>query len=166
MKWYAKLIIAFSLLVLLAVILGMVYVVGAKNALNEYILRNGNAFNAAMLINGEETFTDPERAVIAEYEGTRAVVVPENYRALTYYLKENAARPIFARLRREGALTLTVCGGTVFTVAFDEDGETATCELAGGGRPLLMRLRGIALRDRLLSTALEGTTAAKNLPAE
>lgn len=170
MKWYSKLIIIFGILVLVVVIAGMIYVVNAKNIMNEYTIQSGAAFNAAMLINAEETFTDPEHAVVAVYGNQRAIVIPENYRSVLYYLRENAGSPIFARIDRGNALTLTVCGSSVFTVDFDPDGEAATVEFTSDEKRFIMRVRGTELRDRLLKCVLEGTGAGRNIsltePAE
>ena len=164
MKWYSKLIISIGILSLIAAIGGMIYVVNAKNLMNEYTVQSTAVFNAAMLINADETFTDEEHAVIASFEDTQAVVIPENYKSVLYYLRENAAAPLFASRSRGSTLTISLCGGPVFTVSFDSDGEKATVELDTGEKVFRMRIRGINLREHLLNCALKGTAAGQNLP--
>ena len=166
MKWYAKLIVILALLALAAVIFGMVYVVTAKNNMNEYNIQSGAVFNAAMLINGETTYTDAEHAVIASYEGEKAVVIPENYKSLLFYLRQNAGWPLYIPVHREHALTIDVCGQSVFTVDFDANGEDAAVELITENKTFVMHIRGIALKERLLKCAMEGTFAGENLTAE
>ena len=72
---WTMIILAFSALFLF--IGGMVYVVKAKYALNDYTMQVGFGFNAAMMVNAEETHMDADKAVIAQYEGKRVVIVDD-----------------------------------------------------------------------------------------
>ena len=87
MKWYVKALIIAAVTTLVIYIGGMIYVVRAKYSMNDYVVHLGAAFNAATIVNATETYTDEERAVIAEYEGRRAVIIPENYKPLQSYLR-------------------------------------------------------------------------------
>lgn len=163
MKWWTKAILILAIAVLVGSVCAMVWVLRAKASINEYILRSTAAFNAAMLTNAEETYTEPDKAVIARYEGQRAVVAPENYKAVLYYLKGNAAPPLFRHADPDHALILTVCDETVFTVSFAPDGESGVLEMRSGGKSITMRISNFGLKDRLLACALTGTSAADSI---
>lgn len=143
---------------------GMVYVVRAKYALNDYTMQVGFGFNAAMMVNAEETYTDAEKAVIAQYEGKRAVIVPENYKAIQSCLLRQAAMPIFGRVKHEGALRITLCGETEVYVQPDQDGEGFTAEWISGDEYFVMHAAGGNHWQRLLTLCLEGTAKTPNIP--
>jgi len=159
--FWTMVIAAFS--ALLALMVGMVYVVRAKYALNDYTMQVGLGFNAAMMVNAQETLTDESSAVIAEYEDRRVVIAPENYRAVQSCLLRQAAMPPFGRVRREGALHISVCGTSEMYVQPDDDGEGFTVEWRSGDERYVMHASGGGHWQRLLTLCLEGSTQTKNI---
>jgi len=159
--FWTMVIAAFS--ALFALMVGMVYVVKAKYALNDYTMQVGLGFNAAMMVNAEETHTDEDKAVIAEYEGKRVVIAPENYRAVQSCLLRQAAMPPFGRVRREGALHISVCGMSEMYVQPDDDGEGFTVEWRSGDERYVMHASGGSHWQRMLKLCLEGSTQMKNI---
>lgn len=148
---------------LFALMGGMVYVVRAKYALNDYTMQVGLGFNAAMMVNAQQTLTDEGSAVIAEYEGRRVVIAPENYRAVQSCLLRQAAMPPFGRVRREGALRISVCGTSEMFVQPDDDGEGFTVDWRSGDERYTMHASGGGHWQRLLTLCLEGSAQAKNI---
>lgn len=142
---------------------GMVYVVKAKYALNDYTMQVGFGFNAAMMVNAEETHTDADKAVIAQYEGKRVVIVPENYKAVQSCLLRQAAMPLFGRVKHEGALRITLCGETEVYVQSDKDGEGVTAEWIAQDERFVMHAAGGNHWQRLLTLCLEGTAKSPNI---
>ena len=142
---------------------GLVYVVKAKYALNDYTMQVGLGFNAAMLVNAQETLTDEDSAVIAEYEGRRMVIAPENYRAVQSCLLRQAAMPPFGRVKREGALYISLCGEAEIYVQPDDDGEGFTAEWVSGDDRFVMHAAGGNHWQRLLDLCMKGTTKTPNI---
>ena len=101
MSWKAKICIILVLVFLLSGILMLGFFVHARYRGNAYFVEVTAAFNAAALLNGEETFTDPERAVISTYDGTKHVIVPENYKGLVSLLRKENAMPPFRRISKD-----------------------------------------------------------------
>ena len=166
MKWPFKLLVLFVILMLLSGIAGGIYLVYARMQGNEYLFQVDAVLSAALIANGNEPVTDPDRAVIAAYNGQRAVIVPGNYTALSSYLRKDAVHSL---IRPDGskALTLTVCGQAVFTAApADEKGDQVLVQLETQGKTLVMHLRGGNLWPNLLACCLEGTYHDRNLPAD
>lgn len=163
MKWYTKLVLWLVILAFVGVIGGMIYVVSAKYTMNDYDVQVAAVFNAAMLVNATETYTDPEHAVIAEYEGKSTVIAPENYRIVANYLSVNAAPPLFASVDRERALSIRVCGETDFYVVPDRNGDGATLCMEGKTQTFVMHVRGSELWEKLKGVCLEGTAKHPNL---
>ena len=142
---------------------GMVYVIKAKYALNDYTMQVGFGFNAAMMVNAQETLLDEDSAVIAEYEGKRVVIAPENYKAVQSCLLRQAAMPLLGRVKHEGALRITLCGETEVYVQPDKDGEGFTAEWNGKNRRFVMHAAGGNHWQRLLTLCLEGTAKSPNI---
>ncbi|MGI6174003.1 MAG: hypothetical protein ACOYI8_08940 [Christensenellales bacterium] len=163
MKWGGRLFIAFGLLLLAAVIGGMVYTVAAKNAMNRYIEEIGIVLNAATMVNATETYLDEARSVTAEWEGETYVIAPENYKALSNYLRTKCAPVFFSRVDRENALTITFCGeGRLIAKGF-EGGDGASLLFESRGEVFKMRISGNGLWEKLLKVSTEGTTQFPNL---
>lgn len=159
--FYTMVVTAFAALALF--VCGMVYVVKAKYALNDYTMQLGLGFNAAMMVNAEETHTDADKAVIAEYAGKRVVIAPENYKAVQSCLLRQAAMPLFGRVRHEGALRITLCGETEVYVQPDKDGEGFTAEWISDSERFVMHAAGGSHWERLLKLCLEGSAQAENI---
>ena len=112
MKWYTKLLVLLAIGTLIFVIGGMTYVVKAKYSMNDYAVQLGAAFNAANIVNATETHTDAQQAVIASHNGQQSVIVPENYKALSSYLRRDHAMPLIGRVQKETALHISICAGS------------------------------------------------------
>lgn len=162
MKWYLKLLIIAALTTLIFYIGSMVYLVVAKYEMNDYVVEMGAAFNAATIINATETHTDPESAVIAEYNGQSAVIVPENYKALQSYLRRDHAMPPIAFINKENALHIAVCDKSHLYIQGDKDGQGALIRLESSGEKYTMHVTGGDLWDKILTIALDGTTKNPN----
>ena len=159
--FYTMVVTAFAALALF--VCGMVYVVKAKYALNDYTMQLGLGFNAAMMVNAEETHTDTDKAVIAEYAGKRVVIAPENYKAVQSCLLRQAAMPLFGRVRHEGALRISVCGEAEGFIQPDADGEGFTVEWKTDDDRFVMHASGGSHWERLLKLCLEGSAQAENI---
>lgn len=163
MKWYIKALIIAAITTLIIYICGMVYVVKAKYAMNDYVLQLGAAFNAATIVNATETHTDPERAVIAEYQGESAVIVPENYKALQSYLRRDHAMPPIAFIDREKSLHISICETSHLYIQSDKDGQGALVCLESADEKYTMHVTGGDLFDKILTVSLHGTHKNPNL---
>ena len=163
MKWYLKLILACTLLALLAGTVGMVYVVRAKFATNDYLTQLSLAFNAAMLVNAHETYTDDAQAVIAETENGRFVIEPENYRTLSFYLKVQAAMPLFERVDENAPLKISICGESMIYAEPASGGNGANLRFESGGKKTTMHVSDSYLWEELIRTCERGTSRAENI---
>ena len=157
-------VVASALAALLLLIGGMIYVVRAKYALGDYTMQTAMQFNAAMMVNAEETYTDEARAVIAEYAGARAVIAPENYRAVLSCLTRQAAMPLYARVDEETAMHICICGSTDAYIAPDADGEGFTVDWRSPEGRLVMHTAGGNHWERLMTLCMEGSQKAQNIP--
>ena len=164
MKWYLKLILACTLLALMAGAAGMIYVVRAKFVTNDYNTQLSLAFNAAMMVNAHETYTDAANAVIAETENGRFVVDPENYRTLSFYLKVQAAMPLFERVDEDAPLKISICGESIIYAEPSSDGNGATLHFESGGKKFVMHVSDPELWEELIHTCERGTGRAENIP--
>lgn len=164
MKWYWKLLLTVCALTMALYIAGMIYAVRAKLAMNDYIIQLSMAFNAATMVNAKETYTDPDRAIIAEYGGERCVVVPENYRQLSGYLTWNHAMPPFGSVDEEEALHVSICGGSDLYIEGDEDGQGAMVLFESAGKRFTMHIASVDLWDKILKACMEGSYKAENIP--
>ena len=128
MKW-TRILIVFVVLLLVGGIAFLAASVHLRLTSAEYQFQVDAVLAAAKVANGEEPVTDPARAVVAEYEGKRWVVVPGNYLALSSFLRKDAFARLFTKPDPERALTLTVCGEARFTLSPDETGDRVTVML-------------------------------------
>lgn len=163
MKWYLKLLIFAALTTLIAYMGSMVYLVAAKYEMNDYVVDMGLAFNAATMVNATQTHTDPENAVIAEYEGQSAVIVPENYKALQSYLRRDHAMPLLGFIDRDKALHIAICDTTHLYIRGDKDGQGALIRFEGSRGKYTMHVTGGDLWDKILTISLSGTSKNPNL---
>ena len=165
MSWKAKLCIAFVIVFLLSGIFMLGYFVRARYQGNAYFVQVTAAFNAAALLNGEETYTDPERAVISSYGGARHVIVPENYKALVSLLRKENAMPLFRRVAGDAPLTIAICDSARLRIEPDQgsvDGALVAFE-AGDGHRYTMHIRGGNIWTQLLEYATTGHGEWKNV---
>lgn len=164
MKWYTKLLVFLGIATLIYVIGGMIYIVSAKYRMNDYTVQLGAAFNAATYVNATETFTDEDRAVIAEYDGRRSVIVPENYKALQSYLRRDHAMPFLAFVNKDKALHVSICGQSHLYIVGDKDGQGAMIRFESAGEKFTMHVTGGDLWQKILDVSLEGSYKAENIP--
>lgn len=164
MKWIWKIVTCLAVLTLVFVIGGFGYVIKAKYTMNEYVLQLGAAFNAATIVNAEETHTDASAAVIASYQGKQAVMVPENYKALQSYLRRDYAMPLYARIERENALHISICGQSHLYIVSDRDGQGATILMESAGKSFKMHVTGGDLWDKIVEICMNGRSKYPNIP--
>lgn len=166
MKWYTKLFVLLGIATLLFVIVGMCYLVNAKYQMNEYTVQLGLSFNAATYVNATETFTDAENAVIAEYEGRRSVIVPENYKGLQSYLRRDHAMPFLAFVNKDEALHISICDTSHLYIIGDKDGQGAMIRFETNGKNYTMHVTGGDLWQKILDVSLKGSYKAENILLE
>jgi len=164
MKWYWKLMVLIAVGTLVFCIAGMVYVVKAKYQMNEYVLQLGAAFNAATIVNAEETHLEEDKAVIAEYEGRRVIISPDNYKALQSYLRRHYATPPFARVKKDEALHIVFCGHTHLYAVPDKDGQGALLLLETGEKDYTMHIASTDLWQRIRDISMDGRAQYPNIP--
>lgn len=163
MKWYTKLLIFLGIGTLVFVIVGMGYVIKAKYQMNEYTLQLGAAFNAATMVNATETFTDPDRAVIINYNGQETILVPENYKALLSYLRRDHAMPFLSYLDKETALHISVCNKSHLFIQGDRDGQGALIHFETAGKAYRMHVSGGDLWEKIVTICTKGRNNYPNL---
>lgn len=163
MKWYTKCLCLLAVATLLFLIGGMVYVVKAKYSMNDYAIQIGAAFNAATLVNATDTYTDADHAVVAAHEGQRAILVPENYKALSSYLRRDHAMPLFSHIDKTTALHVSICNQSHLYIQGDKDGDGAMVRFETAGDTFVMHVRGGDLWDKILKLCMEGTHSNPNI---
>ena len=166
MKW-SRILIGLTIVMLVGGIAFFAFAVHSRMTSMEYQFQVDAVLTAAAVANEEQLVTDPQKAVIAEYQGRRVVVAPENYMALSSYLRKDAAMPLNVRIQEENALKLTVCEEAVFLAEpADEKGDVVLIRLTTGGRTFGMRTDGGNQWASLVRCCMEGTYHDKNLPLE
>jgi len=165
MKWYLKALILIAAATLIFYIGSMIYLVVAKYEMNDYVMEIGAAFNAATIVNATETHTDPENAIIAEYDGQTAVIVPENYKALQTYLRRDHAMPLFGFVNRNRALHIAICNESHLYIQSDRDGQGALIRFESSDETYTMHVTGGDLWDKILTISLDGTYKYPNRAA-
>ena len=167
MSWKGKLLIGIAAAILLTAIFFMIYVVRAKYRSNEYILQLGAAFNAAILVNGDETLTDPEYAVISEYDGKKYLIVPENYKALNTLLRKDAVMPIFGNSLKDAPLSIRICDTALVRIRPNKHSvDGASIYFDTGTQHFYMHVKGGNIWTQILSWATKGSTHYDNIPLE
>ena len=167
MKWRIRILLIVTAVLLVAGIVFMSYLLRSRNQANEYQFQIDANLAAASVANSSEPLTDPAKAVIAEYEGRRTVVVPGNYLALSSYLRKDAVMPFLARVDKNRALKITFCeAATLYAVPVDASGDKVIIQLETQGRSFTMHIRGGNLWTNLLACCMDGTYHDQNLPLE
>ena len=156
MTWRLKTVVLLVLVIFVTTCLWLGYAVHARYQGNEYVMELGIAFNAAALLNGEETYTDPDRAVVSAYEGQQYVILPENYKALVSLLRKDHAMPLFRRVGKDAPLAITICDCT--TIQAEPDGEDGAlvCLVTDAGKRFTMHVRGGNIWKQLVEYATAG----------
>lgn len=166
MGWRMKTVVIFAVVLFVATTAWLGFVVYARYQSNDYSVQVAAAFNAALLVNGEETFTDPDRAVISGFQGRRYVIVPENYKAIVSLLRKDCAMPPFKRAGKDAPLTITVCDSATISIRPDGDGVDAALIdfTTGDGKRYAMHVRGGNIWKQFVEYATAGHGQNKNLP--
>ena len=166
MGWKLKTIVFLTLAVFLAGCAWLCFVVYARYQGNDYLVDITASFNAASLVNGEETYTDPDRAVISTYEGQSYVIIPENYKAVVSLLRKDHVMTLFRRIGKDAPLKITVCGSAEIRIEPDrgsDDGALIDFVDAGGKR-YVMHVRGGNIWKQFIEYATVGHSVNRNLP--
>ena len=166
MGWKLKTVVFLTLGLFMAGCLWLGYVVYARYQGNGYIVHVATSFNAAALVNGEETYTEPDRAVISAFEGRRYVVLPENYKPLVSLLRKDSAMPMFRRVGQDAPLTIAVCGSAQLRIEPDRDSvDGALIAFTDeSGKRFTVHVRGGNIWKQIVEYATVGHGQYRNLP--
>ncbi len=166
MSWKLKAIVCLVLGVLLAYCAWLGYLVYARYQGNAYILQTAASFNAAALLNGEETYTEPDRAVISSYEGQRYVILPDNYRAIVSLLRKDSAMPMFRRVGKDAPLSITICDSARIQIEPDRGSVDGALVLftSDTGKRFTMHVHGGNIWKQILEYTTTGHSGYRNLP--
>ena len=164
MSWKIKTLLFLVILLLILGTAGMIYLIRARMQGTEYQFQVDAVLAAARAANGGEALPDPDRAVIASWEGRRTVIAPGNYQALSSYLRRDAAMPLLARVDPEGALKIVCCSeAELLARPTDGTGDRVLVRLTTQGRTFTMHIKGGNLWQNLLACCTEGTYHDQNL---
>lgn len=167
MKHMSKWLMGFVVALLLFGIVFMAYLWRARTVGNEYQFQVDAILAAARVANENQTVTEEDKAVIAEYEGKRAVIAPGNYTALSAYLRKDAAMPPFSRIETKNALKITFCGQAVlYAQPVNAGGDRALVHLTSRGTTYRMHIRGGNVWQDLLRCCTQGTYHDNNIPLD
>lgn len=146
----------------------LIYSVHSRLTNTEYQFQVDAVLSAASIANGEDPLTtDPSRAVIAEYDGKRTVVVPGNYTALSTWLRKDSASLLITGPDRSKALKLTVCNEAEIWAAPDRGSDDVVLiELTTMGRTFRVRTDGGNQWPNLLNCCTKGTYHDDNIPLD
>ncbi len=165
-NWFWILLVL-TIVLLLFGIGWMIFSVNSRLTGTEYQFQVDAVLAAAKIENGGEPLTDPGKAVVAEYEGRRAVVVPANYAALSSYLRKDAASPLFLSIQPEKSLKLTVCGeAEIYAMPEEGNGDVVLIQMTTQGRTFRIRTDGGNQWSSLLRCCMEGTYHDANIPLD
>ncbi len=166
MGWKLKTAVCLALVFFLGSCAWLGFTIYARYQGNAYLVAVTASFNAASLVNGEETYTEPDKAVISAFEGRRYVVVPENYKAIVSLLRKDHVMPMFRRVGKDAPLAITLCGSAQLRIEPDRDSDDgALVFFAGdGGKRYTMHVRGGNIWKQFLEYATVGHSGNKNLP--
>ena len=163
-----RILIVGTVLLLVFGIVFLIWSIHSRLKGSEYQFQVDAVLAAASIANEENPLTtDPDKAVIAEYDGCRAVVVPGNYMALSSYLRKDAASMLFLSMDRDKALKLTICNEAVLYIApQDDSGDVVLIEFSTMGQRFRMRTDGGNQWKNLLACCMQGTYHDENIPLE
>ena len=162
MKGWGKAVVTIAAI---AFITALAVIVGApllKHKADVYKTELQNCLNAAMIMGTQEgAEASPETGVVARWQGEERLLNPENYRKVSYYLRNNAVWTPLAS-GGEARLDLTVCGETRISLWPLDDGEAVGVEMLSGGKTYRMRVCGHEIWKSILHYAVEGSQSAPN----
>lgn len=160
-----RILLIITVLLLVFGIAFLIFSVHARLTLSEYQFQVDAVLSAAAVANQEEPLTEPDKAVLSEYGGQRTVIVPGNYKALSYYLRKDAAMIPFLHVDQENALKITVCNEAVFYLVPDKNSnDIVLIQLETGGNTFRIRTDGGNQWTSLLSVCTGGTYHDSNIP--
>ena len=157
-----RILVILTVLLLVAAIGFIVYAVHSRTAIPNYQFQVDAVLSAASIANEDNPLTtESNKCVIAEYEGRRAVVVPDNYLSLSSYLKKDAACPLFVSVNK------SVCDIAVFYIMPEGDStDVVLVEMDSSGKHFGMRIDGGNLWPNLLESCMKGTYHGQNIPLD
>ena len=163
-----RILVIVTILLLIAGIAFLIFSIHSRLTISEYQFQVDAILTAASIANGEDSLTtDPALSLTAEYEGRKAVVVTNNYMALSSYLRKSSACMLFFSVNREKAMKLTVCNEAVFYIAPQENSEDVVyVEFSTMGQTFHMRTHGGNQWKNLLDCCMKGTYHDGNIPLE
>lgn len=166
MKAFRVLLIITVLLLVLGIGF-LIFSVHSRLTTSEYLFQVDAVFSAASVANQDEPLTESDKAVIADYEGQKSVIVPGNYKSLSFYLRKDAYMQPFMRMDKDKALKVTVCDETAFWILPKEDNsDIVWIRLETGGKTFDMRTDGGNQWSSLLAICTKGTYHDENIPLE
>lgn len=167
MKWYTKCIIFLVVFLLAAGIGSIVYLLRARMQGTEYQFQVDAILSAAEMVNQGEAATEEDKAVIAEYEGKRYIIVPGNYLALSSYLRKDAVMLLLPRLDESKAIKIVFCGEAEMLLApADDTGDRVLIRLRSRGQTFHMHTRGGNQWQSLVACCTKGTYHDENIPLD
>ena len=166
MGWKGKLVVLLALVILICGILWLGFAVYARYQDNDYRIDMAAAFNAALLVNGDQTYTDPERAVICTYEGQRYVVLPDNYKAVVSLLRKDNAMPLFRRVGKDAPISIAICDSARMQIEPDRDSVDGAliAFITTGGKRYTMHVHGGNIWKQIVEYTTAGPIRSRNLP--
>ena len=168
MGWRSKILVFVALGVFVFGCVWLGYAVNARTKGNEYMIQLAASFNAAMLINAEETFTDPDRAIISACEGQRYIIIPENYSAVLSLLHKDHVMPMIRRVGKDAPLSISICGSTSISIEPDRDSVDGALILfvTDTGKRFTKHVRGGNFWTQILEYTTVGFPTRHNLPLQ
>jgi len=162
-----RILLVITILLLVFGIGFLIFSVHSRLITSEYMFQVDAVLSAASVANQDEPLTEADKAVIAEYEGQRNVIVPGNYKSLSFYLRKDAYAWPFINVDKEKALKVTVCNEAVFWILPKEnDSDVVWVRLETGGKTFQMRTDGGNQWSSILAVCTKGTYHDENIPLE
>jgi len=161
--WKSKAVVVFTLVFLVAGLMWLGYAVYARYQGNEYVLQLTAAFNAASLVNGEETFTEPDKAAISSYDGRQYVILPENYKAIVSLLHRDNVMPMLRRVRADAPLSICICESTRLYVEPETEDSAWVGLVDESGKRFTMHIHGGNIWKQIIEYATTGHSENKNI---
>ena len=165
MGWRLKLVAILALMILVGGCAWLSYAVYARYQGNDYNVALAASFNAAALVNGEETYSSSDSAVISAYEGKRYVVLPDNYKAIVSLLRKDNAMPMFRRVGKDAPLSIAICDSAALRIEPDGNGDDeALIEFTDdAGKRYTMHVRGGNIWKQIVEYATVGHGEHRNI---
>ena len=166
-KHFYHFLIALAFILLIGAIGGMIYAYHATRQMVEFRFQVDSLITAAEYANNDEPVTDPDKAIIAEYDGRHYLIVPGNYTALSFYLQQEAVMPLFGKPDPSKAIRIQICDlATVIAAPTDETGEVLLVQLDTQDQHFVMRVNGFDHWARMVTMCTEGTYHDANIPLD